>query len=941
MIRAILFIFVFFRLGGLIVLYGQQPEQDCFRPLTICDDSYSSTALYSGFGAEMDLPANVSCIASGEANSSWFLFNVTAGGEFIFEIQPNNPSDDYDFALFNLTNDSCASISNGSLSPVRCNFSSSLGNTGLQTGAANSQESTSGPNHCSPLIVSTGQSYALLVNNFTASSNGYQLILGGTASVFDNIVPHIDTVRYGTVCNPKTISIYFDEPILCSSISADLSEISISGPSPLSIASFTPVGCNSSNQTNRINLTFAANIPVVGSYVITFQNGSDGNSFLDGCGNALAANTTYILQIDFIGPALSIVSSTNSNCQTNTGSIDVSVSGGQTPYSFSWNSSPVQTTEDLVNVGLGVYRLTVTDANGCTAIINRTINELNAPALTIIQNLPVTCFGAANGVITVDATGGTPPYTFAWNTNPVQTGPTATNLSSGTHQVVVTDNVGCSKLLNGVITQPAALGIVESYTNTLCGQSTGAISTNVLGGVPPYSLVWNTTPVQTSFNLNNLPVGIYELTVTDSNNCVVSKTIPIQSASPQSASLQNIRPTCDEPSGSATAIATGANSPYTFLWNTIPPQTSATATNLDAGTYFVIITGSDNCSQILNVKIDTAADVQAAIVSVTNASCGLADGSATVEGNLGPLPYTYNWLINPSQTTPVATNLGRGIYQVLVQDANGCDDTISVSVGEFTGSANFSWSQTCLGFPTQFVAQSNLDSVIFLWDFGDASSIGSFQDSGQVVEYTFPATDTFSITLITSGRCIQDTLIQQYAVNGLPEASFTTGASSLYTETTYNLSYTGSPVEHYSWEFGNGQTSALSSPNISFLDSGFHQIVLVVMDSNGCMDTLETELFFDKKPTIYMPNAFVPAANGKNTVFKVYGSDVSEIDFRIYSRWGDVVYSTQNPLDATTIGWDGNYLGSSLPQGVYGYKIWVKFADQRTFEKTGTITLMR
>ena len=107
------------------------------------------------------------------------------------------------------------------------------------------------------------------------------------------------------------------------------------------------------------------------------------------------------------------------------------------------------------------------------------------------------------------------------------------------------------------------------------------------------------------------------------------------------------------------------------------------------------------------------------------------------------------------------------------------------------------------------------------------------------------------------------------------------------------------------------------------------------------MDTLETELFFDKKPTIYMPNAFVPAANGKNTVFKVYGSDVSEIDFRIYSRWGDVVYSTQNPLDATTIGWDGNYLGTSLPQGVYGYKIWVKFADQRTFEKTGTISLMR
>jgi gliding motility-associated-like protein len=922
-------------------LYGQQPEQDCFRPLTICDDSYTSTTMYSGFGGILDVPANTNCLSNGEDNSSWFLFNVTGSGVFTFEIEPNNLSDDYDFALFNLSNDSCASIASGSLAPVRCNFSSTLGNTGLQTGAVNTQESTSGSNHCSPITVSVGQTYALLVNNFTASSNGYTLNLGGTASVLDNIVPHIDTVRHGTVCNPKAISIYLDEPILCNSISSDLSEITISGPAPLTISSFVPVGCNSNNQTSRINITFSANISVVGTYTITIQNGSDGNTFLDGCGNSLAQNTTYLLEIVHIGPTISVVSSTNSDCQTNTGAVDVSISGGQAPYTYSWNSNPVQTTQDLSNVGLGVYQLIVTDANGCTNLLNRTINELNAPTLTLVQNNPITCYGAANGNVTVAANGGTPPYSYTWNTTPAQTGPIAHNLSPGLHQVVVTDNLGCSKLLNVTTTQPTAIGIQETFTNTLCGLSTGTISTTVTGGIPPYSFTWNTTPPQTVANLSNLPVGIYVITVIDSNNCVVSKTIPIQSNTNQSASIQNVRPTCDNPSGSATAIATGPNIPYTFLWNTNPPQTSATATNLSAGTYFVIITGSDNCSQILNVKIDTVADVVGAIVSKTDASCGGADGSITVEGLVGPAPYSYNWLTSPAQNTATATTLARGNYDVIIEDANGCDDTITVTIGELVGTANFTWSQTCFGYPTQFQAQSNLDSVAFVWDFGDTASTAPSLDTGQSVEYTFPTQDSFSVTLISSGGCIQDTLTQTYAVNALPLPSFSTGSQNLYTENTYNLYYSGTPAISYFWDLGNDQFSSTASPYVTFLDSGIHQITLAVVDSNGCTDTIQSDLFVAKKPNIYMPNAFVPVTEAKNPIYKVYGYDIAEIDFQIFSRWGNVVYSTQSPNDALTIGWDGTFQGVPLPQGVYGYKIWVKFVDEREFEKTGTITLVR
>ena len=155
------------------------------------------------------------------------------------------------------------------------------------------------------------------------------------------------------------------------------------------------------------------------------------------------------------------------------------------------------------------------------------------------------------------------------------------------------------------------------------------------------------------------------------------------------------------------------------------------------------------------------------------------------------------------------------------------------------------------------------------------------------------------------------------------------------------MDYTGTPAISYVWDLGNGQTSNSASPYVSFLDSGIHQITLAVVDSNGCTDTIQTDLFVAKKPNIYMPNAFVPVTQGKNPIYKVYGYDVAEIDFRIFSRWGNVVYATQSPDEALTVGCDGTFLGTPLPQGVYGYKIWVKFVDEREFEKTGTITLVR
>jgi gliding motility-associated-like protein len=547
----------------------------------------------------------------------------------------------------------------------------------------------------------------------------------------------------------------------------------------------------------------------------------------------------------------------------------------------------------------------------------------------------------ANGSATVVANGGTPPYTYTWNTNPVQSGPTAINLGPGSKQVTVLDANGCSRVFSVSIQQPPLLQVNLSFTYTSCGQSTGAASSTASGGIAPYSYLWNTTPPQTTPNIANLGAGVYSLTVTDANGCQNQQNASIQSAGNLGASISNVRHSCDEPTGTATANTNGTNPPYTYQWNTTPIQTSAIANNLAPGGYFVVIQDASGCSQILNVKIDTVADVVANLVSVVNASCLASDGKIYVNGSFGLQPYTYQWLVNPPQLADSLINIPKGTYQVVVTDANTCDDTLSVFVSEFRGFSNFFWDEACFGSPSTFYAQTNADVFGYYWNFGDPNSGFANVDSGSVVQHIFTDKMAFPVTLTVYGNCVNDTITKTFDVNKAPELSFESMDSLLLTGTTLVFNYSGSPITTYFWDFGNGQVSDSPEPYTSYSDSGYFPVTLIGTDSLGCMDTLVKLFRIEKLQTIFTPNAFTPFKRGLNEKFKVYGYGVSEIEINIYSRWGDSVYHTQDLVQAMDLGWDGTYKGQPLLQGVYGYKIWVKFANEKELTNTGTISLIR
>ena len=180
------------------------------------------------------------------------------------------------------------------------------------------------------------------------------------------------------------------------------------------------------------------------------------------------------------------------------------MAGGTAPYTYSWNTTPVQTTEDLSSLQAGSYAVAVTDDNGCSTTASATITEPTQALSASTTQTNVLCYGNTTGSIDLTVAGGTAPYTYLWNTTPVQTTEDLSNLAAGTYTATITDDNGCSTTASVTLSQPAS-GMVASTTQTdvLCnGNTTGSIDLTVTGGTGTYTYSWNTTPVQTTEDLS-------------------------------------------------------------------------------------------------------------------------------------------------------------------------------------------------------------------------------------------------------------------------------------------------------------------------------------------------------------------------------------------------------------------------------------------------------
>lgn len=371
------------------------------------------------------------------------------------------------------------------------------------------------------------------------------------------------------------------------------------------------------------------------------------------------------------------------------GTATVNISGGVGPYSVLWSDG--QTTATATNLCAGLYTATVTDANGCIREVSVVVNDplCNNLNITIASFTDVTCYGFNNGSAQTTTTGGVGPFTYSWNTNPVQNDEDAIDLSAGVYEVTVTDGAtGCQSVATVTINQPTIItNTITSSDATSIGGTDGEATANPSGGTPPYQYSWVPSS-QTTQTASNLSAGTYYVTIVDDNSCIKTDSVLINQP-PCNNFLLAVSPTnisCNgETDGSASLIIAHGTPPYSITWTDAASNVIATdvtsVSGLAAGSYTVEVTDDSNCTTFKTFDI-TEPDALSIGLLPTNVSCfNAGDGTIDLSVSGGTFSYSFEWYLGTRliSTSEDITNLSPGTYSVIVTDANGCQ--ISASVG--------------------------------------------------------------------------------------------------------------------------------------------------------------------------------------------------------------------------------------------------------------------
>ncbi|MBX7240958.1 MAG: HYR domain-containing protein [Bacteroidia bacterium] len=463
-------------------------------------------------------------------------------------------------------------------------------------------------------------------------------------------------------------------------------------------------------------------------------------------------------------PALNatITQQTNASCFGQTGSATVSVTGGSGSYLYSWTASGGQNTA-TATLGGGNHTVIVIDAlaNACVAMDTAQVNIV-VPSLLSLNTTKTdpTCFGFSNGSATAITNGGTLPYSYTWNTSPVQSTSVINGLTAGTYTVIVNDANNCSQTKSVTLTEPDSLSATTSQLNVKCfGENTGKAALIVSGGTNPYNYLWTGSTSGTN-SASNLISGNYSVTVTDGNGCSIVRNYTItQPAAPLSVTPSHTDALCfGALSGTATVTPNGGTAPYTYTWHTLTPDAyTQSVTGIKAGNYLVTVRDQNLCNEVLTITVGEPARLRLQIADINPPYCDLPNGSASVAATGGTFPYAYTWNSAPPQTGQMMLDVPAGDYTAYVQDGNGCIDSVNMTLNNTPPAQPLFISEPLNAQPVllqnatiQFINQS-IGASSYAWSFGDGFASG---EENPVHTYTNPG--VYNVTLIANnsyGAC--------------------------------------------------------------------------------------------------------------------------------------------------------------------------------------------
>lgn len=368
---------------------------------------------------------------------------------------------------------------------------------------------------------------------------------------------------------------------------------------------------------------------------------------------------------------------------------------GSTPFNpdallFTWNTQPAQTNRTAIGLQPGTYQVTATDSDGCTATQSAFVE--NTPPLegTFSSLVEQSCFGTTDAQVTANGTGGTPPYSFFWSSNvPNQTAQTATQIGSGTYQVSITDAKQCV-LVQAITLAPApSIQMELTVSDVKCfGENTGTIQVAASGGVPPFSYLWDTG--LNNATLNEIGIGTYQVTVTDSKNCTSIASAEVSGPdSPLDGQAIAYPAGCYKSyDGQLEINAVGGTAPYRYAldgqnWNGSPIQIG-----LFAGNYQPSVLDANGCIALLPeititqsepIKLDLGPDITIELGEDTQLNAQVLHAAD---------PYVLRWGQEGSEwlscldcLAPTVTDLTyQQSFSLHLTDALGCVGTDTVTV---------------------------------------------------------------------------------------------------------------------------------------------------------------------------------------------------------------------------------------------------------------------
>ena len=524
----------------------------------------------------------------------------------------------------------------------------------------------------------------------------------------------------------------------------------------------------------------------------------------------------------------------NSSCASSAnGSITVNAIGGISPYTYNWSNGAT----GAVNSSLigGNYTVTITDQNGCTFTQLNTV--IQPSALNVLPNLiNNNCFGTSAGSISLNVSGATPPYTYAWTPN-VSSSNIGSGLINGNYTITVSDSNGCTSIANATVTSPTAIVFNASITNATCQVPNATINVTPTGGTPGYSYNWS-NGVTSSINQNVL-AGIYTLTITDNFGCSKDTTINISSTNIPQVTIIGSDSICAGSNVVLTTNITSGTAPFNYTWNPVSTNTSsATFTPAQSQSFQVIVVDINGCSDTTDFDVAVIA-LPVINATVDDAKCyGGSDGIINLNLIGGVAPFNYLWTPNVSSNA-IAQNLIKGNYQVTVTDYLGCTATDSYVINQ-PDSLQFNLivqGSTC-NLPNgsiQAFVGGGVQSYNYLWSTGstdeDILNLGP---------------GSYSLTVTDANGCIKNKSIVINAVP-VPDLSISgTDSICIGDSCSLNASVTNQ-VLPIAYQWSNGLPA---SPVVNVAPLSTQNYNLVVVDGNGCSDTTDFIVNVQKLPVI-------------------------------------------------------------------------------------------